>query len=664
MPEQRLPQGKLPSTLFAWVTPAMMINDDDIFNHLGLDALIYLRFLRLLLKAAIFTLPYGIFILIPLNVNGGMKLKEGLDKISMSNVKLESPKLWAHLLAVLIYSLVFLYIMKKEWEVFVLYRQIYLTKRRAKGHVVLVQDIPKENQEDMKFENFAASLFPNQVYSSYLVKNLKRWKNLIEKHNNLVRKRDHIQAVEMRNLDSETQLVSPLRSKIGIIDQKLQVVQELLHEEKDAPHSPVPSGFVVFKTPASQAVAAQVIWDFQAGSYKISPAPDAFEVLWENLALPAWNRSIRRFLAYLMVAGLIILWAVPVTFIASLTNLQTLAKKLKFLDSFATDLSMVTQALLQGLVPVVLTAIFNLLLPYILERIGRFSGIVSKSGTNLFVFSYLTLFLICNTFFFFMLAGSFFSKIQQIMEAPHRITDELAISLPRQANFYLCYVSLMAFVGTGYELTRIPTLIMVQLYLKCWAKSSRERLEAWKPGDPPYANLFANDVLIFLIAITYSVISPVIIPAVIVYFGYRYIVWVNQLLHVYMQEIDLGGRLWPRVSSSVGIGVLVFQLMMIGVFTFKQAYWIVACASPLPFITVASWSFIHKRYEKVSKYLSVSEGRTVRGANPQFLQTVSDSYVRDRTCPGLFELSKPQRLEYAEDDPEYMPIENENANGL
>ena len=77
-----------------------------------------------------------------------------------------------------------------------------------------------------------------------------------------------------------------------------------------------------------------------------------------------------------------------------------------------------------------------------------------------------SLFQICNTFFFFMLAGSFFSKIQIILDSPHRITDELAVSLPRQANFYLCYVSLMAFVGTGYELTRITQLCFVTFFSK------------------------------------------------------------------------------------------------------------------------------------------------------------------------------------------------------
>ena len=144
MPDEHLPHGKLPSSWFAWISPSLMAKDDDIFNHLGLDALVYIRFLRLLIKASIFTLPYGMFILIPLNVHGGMNLKEGLDEISLSNVRPESAKLWAHLIAIWVYSMSFLYIINEEWKVYVLYRQIYLTKGLSKQHVLLVQDIPKE----------------------------------------------------------------------------------------------------------------------------------------------------------------------------------------------------------------------------------------------------------------------------------------------------------------------------------------------------------------------------------------------------------------------------------------------------------------------------------------------------------------------------------------
>jgi len=662
MQDEHLPHGKLPSSWFAWVSPALMARDDEIFNHLGLDAVVYIRFLRLLLKAAIFALPYGMFILIPLNVHGGMNLKEGLDKVSMSNVKLDSPKLWAHLIAVWVYSLTLMFIVHEEWRVYVLYRQIYLTRSCGKQHVLLVQDIPKEKQDDEKFEEYVNTLFPDQVHSVYVVKDLRNWTALIDKHNQLVKIRERIKAKQNESPDSSTKLLQP-SSVLDRIERRMEILQGALQEEQVASHKTLPAAFVFFKSPASQATASQILWDFQAGQYQLSSAPDACEVIWKNLDLSVWNRCLRRIVSYVFIGCLIILWAVPITFIASLTNLQTLSKQLKFLDKFAKDLSTIAQGLIQGLLPVTLIAIFNFVLPYILNAIGRISGIVSKSATELFVFSSLTIFLICNTFFFFMLAGSFFSKIQIILDTPHTITEQLAISLPRQSNFYLCYVAFLAFIGNGFELTRFSSLCFMAFYGKCWAKTPRERLEGWHPGDPPYAVLLANDILVFLIGITYSVISPVIIPVILIHFGYRYIIWVYQLHYVYVQKIDLGGRLWPRVSSSMSAGVVIFQLLMIGVFTLKQAYWVVAFSVPLPFVTAAVWSYIHKRFKAVGLYLSKREGITVRNSSPQFLQNLYDSYVPNHSCPGLYEMQEEPDVKSIEAG-ERIPFHVEGQNGL
>ena len=50
-----------------------------------------------------------------------------------------------------------------------------------------------------------------------------------------------------------------------------------------------------------------------------------------NLSYLLYFRSTRRTMACLIVAMLVVLWAVPITFIAGLTKLQSLAKQFTFL---------------------------------------------------------------------------------------------------------------------------------------------------------------------------------------------------------------------------------------------------------------------------------------------------------------------------------------------
>ena len=54
------PLGKLPHSFFAWIIPAFMANDDDVFYYAGIDALVYMRVLRLCVKISLVIMPYGV----------------------------------------------------------------------------------------------------------------------------------------------------------------------------------------------------------------------------------------------------------------------------------------------------------------------------------------------------------------------------------------------------------------------------------------------------------------------------------------------------------------------------------------------------------------------------------------------------------------------------
>eukprot|EP00794_Sanderia_malayensis_P007040 gene7040-7829_t len=659
--EKVLPLGKLPRSFFAWLSPALMVNDEDIFNHLGLDALIYLRFIKLSIKLAVLALPFGIIVLIPLNVNGGMHLKEGLDQISMSNMKQGSKKLWAHFVAVWLYSLAILYLINEEWKTYILYRQAYMTRGAGKQYTLLVRDIPAENTNEDAFREYVEKLFPNQIHSTHIVQDLKQWQLLIKKHNKHVRKLERLQAKQNdQGLDGNYvhgELSDPTRDAVDDEEAKLQRLQEELESEQTSAHKNLPCAFVFFNSTSTKSTASQIVWDMLIGHYKIEDAPDSREIYWKNLALSKKKRSFRQTITNMIVVGLIILWAIPIAFIALLTKIKSVAelKNFNFISSSVKDSSAIGQGFLQGLLPVFLTLLFNLLLPSILRLIGTIRGLFSISKIEKFVFRCLILFLVVNTFFVFITAGAFFSKSQQIIKYPYNITKELAISLPSQSNFYLNYVCLLAFGGTAVELTRLVPMILIYLKL-LMAKTPRERLEAWKPTAAPYARLFANDLLILLIGISYSVLSPIIMPAVFIYFLFTYVVWVYQLLHVYIPDHDLGGKLWPDVAICMVVGSLIFQLLMIGVFTLKNHYMISILLVPLLIITLIFWYHSSNKYSRIGRFLSLRESRCARNADRQFIQSLANSYKLNHSCPGVYEINSTPELNEVENDLEYVAI--------
>lgn len=148
--DTRFPLGMLPRSVVSWFIPAFMAKDDDVFNYAGIDALVYMRFMRLCVKISIVILPYGVAVLLPLNLYGGFDLS-GLSKFTLSNLKENSQKMWAHFVAVWVYTVIICYMLYEEWRVFVVYRQEYLAKGLNHQFAVLFRDLPKRVRNFFSF---------------------------------------------------------------------------------------------------------------------------------------------------------------------------------------------------------------------------------------------------------------------------------------------------------------------------------------------------------------------------------------------------------------------------------------------------------------------------------------------------------------------------------
>ena len=59
--------GRLPNNLLGWLVPAFRVKDEELLGYLGLDALMFLRLLRLGFMFGILILPYGLIVTLPVN---------------------------------------------------------------------------------------------------------------------------------------------------------------------------------------------------------------------------------------------------------------------------------------------------------------------------------------------------------------------------------------------------------------------------------------------------------------------------------------------------------------------------------------------------------------------------------------------------------------------
>lgn len=176
----------LPSSMFGWIKPVFSLPDEQFARVAGVDALAYVRYLKLCLKIAGLVFFISFAVLLPVNYTSDLVSKmlrkqarlgctnkedtdavaaaaeQGetpqndekcgffvteFDKTSLTNVEPESMKLWAHVGAIYIITFVILTLLWQHYEETIAWRVLHLSwlRRGDEGHTVLVQDVPTTN---------------------------------------------------------------------------------------------------------------------------------------------------------------------------------------------------------------------------------------------------------------------------------------------------------------------------------------------------------------------------------------------------------------------------------------------------------------------------------------------------------------------------------------
>jgi len=294
---------------------------------------------------------------------------------------------------------------------------------------------------------------------------------------------------------------------------------------------------------------------------------------------------------------LLFFWSIPVTLISALANLWALCG-ISWLDihiGVPDDYSFFIKGVVQELLPSLLLAIFMNLLPLLLNAIFLLRKFHTHSehsfGVTVAYFSFLLL----NVLLITTIAGSIFSVLDESLEHPTAVIQLLSSSLPLQSTFFINYIMIQCFGVFGTDTVRIGSFIVTQIQKLFCTKTQSEKRAADDPGDFPYSSRWPQDILIFVIGITYSTMSPLVLPFIVVYFGFAWFSERYNLIYVYKHRWDTGGLYMPYIITFMFIGTLIYQLTMVGVLgLFVFAYAPIALL--LLITTIVYWIFIHARF--------------------------------------------------------------------
>ena len=165
-----------------------------------------------------------------------------------------------------------------------------------------------------------------------------------------------------------------------------------------------PAGFVVFSKLSTANAALQMVHHPTPFAMEISEAPDPKDVNWNNISRTHESLQLGKLSSLAMTVGLCLLWTIPMTFIATLSSVDALRNKVKFVDEMLNFLPFLMPVF--EIVAPLLVVIANSLLPTILEIITSFEGPISGAVAHASLFAKLAGFMVIQTFFVSAISGS------------------------------------------------------------------------------------------------------------------------------------------------------------------------------------------------------------------------------------------------------------------
>ncbi|KAL3827916.1 hypothetical protein ACJIZ3_016718 [Penstemon smallii] len=600
-----------------WMPAALRMPEAELIDHAGLDSAVYVRIYLLGLKIFVPITILAFAVLVPVNWTGSTldDIKDltynDIDKLSISNVPSGSLRLVAHVVMAYVVTLWTCYVLYKEYQIVTKKRLQFLASenRRPDQFTVLVRNVPSENDEAVSenVEHFFSVNHPDHYLTHQVVYNANRLARMVDRKKILQNWLTYFETKFERNPKkrprTKTGFWGIWGKSVDAIDYysaQIKKINEYEAEEREKlmndPEAIIPAAFVSFKSRWGAAVCAQTQQSSDQSLWLTEWAPEPRDVYWNNLATPFVELNVKRLLASLAMFCLTFFFMIPIAFVQSLASLDGITKVLPFLEPLMEQEAVMS--IVQGFLPGIALKIFLTLLPAIIASMSKIEGHTSLSSLDRRSAGKYHFFLLVNVFFGSIITGAAFEQLHKFLnQAPSEIPRTVGVAIPMKATFFITYIMVDGWAGIAAEILRLVPLITYHIKNTFLVKTEYDREQAMDPGTVDFPTSEPQIQLYFLLGLVYSVVTPFILPFIIVFFAFSYLVFRHQIINVYDQKYESGAAFWPDVHRRVIIGLIISQLLLLGLLSTKSALQSTPLLLVLPVLTIAFDRFCKGRFE-------------------------------------------------------------------
>ncbi|KAI4098507.1 MAG: hypothetical protein LQ339_006385 [Xanthoria mediterranea] len=614
-PQERSPA--LPQGLLNWFGTFAKVPDSFVLNHQSLDGFLLLRYLKVASATCLVGCCITWPVLFPINITGGAGQKQ-LNLLTFGNV-LDKNRYYAHVFIAWIFLGFVFYMVARESIYYVNLRQAYLLSplysSRMSSRTVLFTSVPKEYLDEgllrrmfgkalkniwiandceeiekcveerdkvaMKLEAAETKLI--KLANMHRIKSMKKGGQSNEPLGNAVEANGESGSMAAKWVPTKKRPTHRLKPLIGKkvdtinwcrseLERLIPKIDALQATHRAGNGKFIPSVFVEFYHQSEAQAAFQSLTHHQA--LHMSPrfiGVNPEEVIWKNLKITWASRVVRNIMTISFVILLIVFWSIPVGFVGILSNIKSLIELAPFL-SFLNKVPPTIFGLIQGLLPSILLAVLMALLPIILRLMAKIGGAPTLSAVELRTQNFYFGFQVVQVFLITTLTSAASASVTSILCKPMDAPNLLATNIPKASNFYISYFVLQGLTISSGALLGIAGLILFRLLGKFLDTTPRKMYKRWSTLSAlGWGTVFPVYTNLTVIAITYSIIAPLVlgfaaIGLYLVYLAYRY-----NLLFVFNSNVDTKGLVYPRALQQTTTGAYLAIICLIGLFGIQAA---------------------------------------------------------------------------------------------
>ncbi|KAK7039087.1 phosphate metabolism protein 7 [Paramarasmius palmivorus] len=598
----------LSGSWWKWLPQTILTPSKDVIHKNGLDAYMFLRFMRVLAKVfAVYTLV-TFLVIVPVDTVG-LETTTGnvIERISWINItgnppEKTQPRFAAHVVVVYLLTFYVFHTIRSEMSSFVRLRHEYLLtpphSTLAQARTVLITSVPHELGTEKAVRVFG-SFVPGGIDRVWIYRDTRTLNTLFERREeacSLLEKaitdllKSAVQAYrkKQKKLKGDLERMSIHQGGLELLDElvpqakrpkhrpgflgrfgaKVDTIEWCaeevgkLNEEIDVARRGVRQGeskflgsiFIRTTLPIGAHILAQCVsWHEPLKMVDKWMEVNSKDIVWPNLDDNALEMRGRALTSWVLNIGLIIGLSFPVIFIGTMSNVDDLCDQVKQLR-WVCEAPSPIPGLVQGVLPPVLLAALFAVLPYILRGLAWYENIPRYSLISTSVYHRFYLFLLIHGFLIVTLTSGITKAIEDIIRRPTDTVQSLARQLPGASVFFLTYIITQGLAGAGIALAQLIPMIIH--FIKKWFLGRTPRQAYGVTFMMPAAEfdvILPRMSLLATIGFAYSVLNPLINPLACVSFGMFYIAY--KLLFVQVMDqpdaAETAGLYFPMAVSNL-----------------------------------------------------------------------------------------------------------------